>query len=192
MMLVRNSLRSKLCLFVFLWTDRMNLAQYVLGSLGVFQDIPLSLQILVKAEFFQLSTETKFDADLFDEEELNNEILENLKRVTAANELLLWLSGGENALNSSRNTEHTHKLKQTENNNTPNIPQTSTTESHNIETENVIIDDYDGGGVDPIAKDIVDKIFTRNQTLDLTDENQFNDGVLVQPSIMNGCVEMKR
>lgn len=100
---------------------------------------------------------------------------------------------GENAVTTLRSAEHNRQLKQSSESSTTKTQNSINVENNNREDLEKNISNENGvEEVDLLAKNVIGKIFTRNQMLDLTEEDQQNNENLIQPSIMNGCVQMKR
>jgi hypothetical protein len=160
---------------------------YDIGPLGTFQDVPLSLQIIVRSEFFELRRHG--DQDLTPNS--NNPesashpssavTSEYLKCVEAANELLLWLAEGETALIASRSADKDQKDKETEDLSS----QVEVIEDEGPQSSSSVVDLEDNKQADEFEQLITTAAGRAFTSIDFTCP-------LRQPAIMDGCVEMKR
>jgi hypothetical protein len=163
---------------------------YDIGPLGTFQDLPLSLQIIVRSEFFQLRRHGEQDSTESSDAETINSVSgsgsssvvrsDHLHCIQAANDLLLWLAEGEAALITSRSAEKERKLKESEN-------LSSSAEGGEEE----------GGDTSSITTSVDENAFedlvssTEGTFLSFT-SLPHSTHPLRQPASMDGRVEMKR
>jgi hypothetical protein len=159
----------------------------VLGSIGTFQDVPLSLQIVVRSAFFELHRHGEhLDCDSEDAGDVvaaRSMSAEHLKNVEAASDLLLWLSEGETALVASRTAEKERKNKESESKSSSQIEesQTEAPPEHSEGNESVGLDD----ATKQILSSVDNILSSKGPELD-------TDASLIQPPAMARCFELKR
>jgi hypothetical protein len=146
----------------------------MLGSIGTFQDVPLSLQIVVRSEFFQLNRHGEnLESGNEDSQMVGSTSAEHLKNVEAANDLLLWLSGGEAALIASRAAEKERKDKDTQIEESPTKAPV----------------DSEDGDLDHGTKEILSSL---DHIISPTSLELNVTASLQQPPAMSGRIELKR